>query len=349
MRIMLTLLAVACVVLGTFAARLAWRERTLVRDSEALRVQALAADSAAAQRDSTRVVLLSVDGDSVRVWQRRIVQVRQEVDGGLAQPSPVVWLLIGGDASVSERGVMLARAPGTVTLLASDGFAPETLTIAVRAREDSLLLDERWAADWHSRWTPFGVPLPEVVTARGARAFWNAGDGKYFSGAYSKQEWDARSGLSADFDLSTPLTADTSQLVRIGFKSGGDSAVLAGWDHRTGYGPGLAHQKWCKFQFPTGDGKTASAKYAAEGAADAAAGLVGSGAKYRLRIQIFPDGRCGVALNGRPIGMSPDAGQEPTARFYIDGSTVKTQFLVFGVTIRRGVPPGVEWPAGPPR
>jgi len=274
---------------------------------------------------------------------------RQEVDGGLAQPSPVVWSLIGGDASVSERGVMLARAPGTVTLLASDGFAPETLTIAVRAREDSLLLDERWAADWHSRWTPFGVPLPEVVTARGARAFWNAGDGKYFSGAYSKQEWDARSGLSADFDLSTHLTADTSQLVRIGFKSGGDSAVLAGWDHRTGYGPGLAHQKWCKFQFPTGDGKTASAKYAAEGAADAAAGMVGSGAKYRMRIQIFPDGRCGVALNGRPIGMSPDAGQEPTARFYIDGSTVKTQFLVFGVTIRRGVPPGVEWPAGPPR
>ena len=72
------------------------------------------------------------------------------------------------------------------------------------------------------------------------------------------------------------------------------------------------------------------------------------GERYHVRVQIFPDGRCGVALNGRPIGMSPDGGVEPTARMYIDGSTVKTRILVFGVTVRRGVPGGVDWPVAKP-
>lgn len=264
---------------------------------------------------------------------------------GDAQPQPatVTWAVVKGNAVVSEGGVLLARAPGLVTLVASDGLARDTVSVTARARGDSLLLDERWATGWPSRWTLFGIPLPQVVDARGAKAFWNAGDGKYFSGAYSTMDWDARAGLAADFALATPLTADTSQLIRIGFRSGGDSAVMAAWDHRTGYGPGLPRQRWCKFQCPTGDQKPRHARYSGEIGEHQSPEAMWRGVPYHVRIQIFPDGRCGVALNGKMIGMSQEGGTEPTARMYIDGSTVKTKILVFGMTIRRGVPGGVDW------
>jgi hypothetical protein len=59
---------------------IAWRERELTRERERSRTSALLADSIQAARDTSRAVLLSVAGDSVRVYQRRIVQSRQRSD-----------------------------------------------------------------------------------------------------------------------------------------------------------------------------------------------------------------------------------------------------------------------------
>ncbi len=64
----------------------AWREREFARQRERLQTAArrvsLSADSTQAARDSTtsRAVLLLAAGDSVRVYQRRIVQTRQRAD-----------------------------------------------------------------------------------------------------------------------------------------------------------------------------------------------------------------------------------------------------------------------------
>jgi hypothetical protein len=65
---------------GVWWVSLAWREREMVRFKERDRVAALHADSIRAARDTSRAVLLSVAGDSVRVYQRRIVQVKQRSD-----------------------------------------------------------------------------------------------------------------------------------------------------------------------------------------------------------------------------------------------------------------------------
>jgi hypothetical protein len=70
----LTSLAIGLVVC------LAWRERELARERERLRSAAFRADSIQAARDTSRAVLLSVAGDSVRTYERRIMQVHQRAD-----------------------------------------------------------------------------------------------------------------------------------------------------------------------------------------------------------------------------------------------------------------------------
>lgn len=47
-------------------------------------------------------------------------------------------------------------------------------------------MKERWDSTWRLRWLDLGSPAPQTVSAPGgARAFWNNGDGSYFSGAVS--------------------------------------------------------------------------------------------------------------------------------------------------------------------
>lgn len=69
-----------------------------------------------------------------------------------------------------------------------------------------------------------------------------------------------------------------------------------------------------------------------------------NGARTRLRLQVLPDGRCGVALNGSPVFVSHDrALQGPDARAVIHGSSHQTEGRVGRVTISRGVPNDIDW------
>lgn len=69
-----------------------------------------------------------------------------------------------------------------------------------------------------------------------------------------------------------------------------------------------------------------------------------SGRWYSVRLQIFPDGRCGVAIDGRPVARTetPVVFERPV-RVMLDGKSVGTMILVGRVEVWEGVRPDVDW------
>ena len=68
------------------------------------------------------------------------------------------------------------------------------------------------------------------------------------------------------------------------------------------------------------------------------------GSWFHVRLQIFPDGRCGVAVNGVPVGMSAGrAITDSSVRVLTFGNSAETKALVGPITLRAGVLPDVDW------
>ena len=70
-----------------------------------------------------------------------------------------------------------------------------------------------------------------------------------------------------------------------------------------------------------------------------------NGKRFRVRLQIFPDGRCGAAIDGRAVANA-DAGRSTpngTALVYLYGNSPNTRMLVGTVVVTEGVPEGVDW------
>jgi hypothetical protein len=73
-----------------------------------------------------------------------------------------------------------------------------------------------------------------------------------------------------------------------------------------------------------------------------------AGARYVVRLQLFPDGRCGAALDGVPIDVLWRPAQIDSVRFTLYGASVGTRHLVRRVRVVTGVPGDVAWPVAPP-
>ncbi len=69
-----------------------------------------------------------------------------------------------------------------------------------------------------------------------------------------------------------------------------------------------------------------------------------AGRWYRVRVQLFPDGRCGVALDGQPSG-SAGVPSRRTGRsgVVLDGNSVGARMLFGPVEVWQGVMDGVDW------
>ena len=72
--------------------------------------------------------------------------------------------------------------------------------------------------------------------------------------------------------------------------------------------------------------------------------VVYSGRPYRLRLQLFPDGTCGIALNGTAFIHEPTSQVRPAdMHIALGGQTVASQLLIGRVTVWSGVPSDVDW------
>jgi len=248
-------------------------------------------------------------------------------------------------------GVIRPVAEGIARLVASaGGWRSDTVSVRVGPPGWNLVQRETWKEGW-TRWRPFGIPFPKLMNADGIGTFWNRGDSTFESGAYSISAWPATAGLGLEASVEAPITDVHWQAVEIGLVGWVDSTVLAAWDHQTGWLAGerlLSTARSCSLGYPNGEGPGARFEVVAEGGgvdvglpADSSLGL---GAPFTVRVQIFPDRRCGIAVNGRPIWMSPaPLALDRGYRALISGKSYHAKILVGPVTIWTGVRRDIDW------
>lgn len=254
-------------------------------------------------------------------------------------------------AGVDSGGLVTPHRAGAVTVYASaGGWRADSIRLRAAPATDSVTLREAWSGGLEA-WVPFGDPRPEVVSVgRGSHALWNKGDSAYTSGVYSRGAWPAAAGLGVETVLRAPVTEVQWQKQTIALEGALDSTALGTWDHRTGSldsrrSPPEAN---CTVLFPDQQGPPASARIAAlnesELARFTAPPDMRAGAPHRLRIQIFPDGRCGVALDGRAMFVSHSSvSLDRPFRLVLSGMSHHTRVLVGAVDVWRGVRPDVDW------
>ncbi|HEY4302850.1 MAG TPA: AAA family ATPase [Gemmatimonadaceae bacterium] len=255
-------------------------------------------------------------------------------------------------ATIDSVGRLTPRRVGQLTIVATaGGWRTTRVRIDVVAPSTRLLMDEDWSRGLESRWRTFGVPRPRIVTGGGVfeRAFLNNGDGAFFSGAYTASSFDTRGGLWVEVEASTPITASDGQDFVVSLFQMGDSVAWAKWDHATGDGPpGVSNPNW-SVRFPTG---TTRAHFGEQLSVLAPGGVtldaptsMYTGRPFRMVLQVFPDGRCGVALDGKVV-WSGGMFLERRVRVTLAGNTVNTSLLVGRVRVGQGIAAGVQWRPG---
>jgi hypothetical protein len=257
-------------------------------------------------------------------------------------------------AGVDSTGLLIPYDTGAVTIDASaGGWRTARTTLRIRRPESRTLLGEQWTGSLAPAWIPHGVPTPRIVTdARLGRAFLNNGDGSFFSGAYTSRAIDTRDGLWVDATLSTPLTETESQEQVMWLFAMTDSAAWANWDRITGDGPSGPGSPGCSIRYPWGEnrrhfGEEALVSGVTTTARVRAPDSAYTGQPFRVTMQIFPDGSCGVAIDGKALWRGPADFFQRRVHLQLAGNSVDTRILVGTVRVTTGIAPGIAW--GPTR
>jgi len=267
--------------------------------------------------------------------------------------------------ALDSTGLMVPKRPGVVhVMVTAGGWRSAERELVVRPRETAVLFQEDWSRALTDNWRSFGEPRPRIDSAPdGVRGLMNNGDGSFTSGVYSLAKYPTAHGLAVDTWISNHLTMAQWQVVTVSLDDALTDTVLKVWDHGGGNMPRRSTD-WpaCSVSYPTTEGASYGDTIGlvldrpSSAVVVAAPRTFRSGAWFHVRLQIFPDGRCGVAINGVVAGRS-QAGLIPdtTERVVIYGNSANTKVLVGPMTIRSGVPDDIDWsppglpvPAAPP-
>jgi hypothetical protein len=255
-------------------------------------------------------------------------------------------------ATVDSAGILQPRRVGTVTVhVSAGGWRSDSVRVAIQPPTFSTVLEERWTGELSANWVPFGVPRPVLTSGpESVPAFWHRGDSTFHSGVYSRRVFSATRGLGLEALVATPLDALQWQSLTISLHPGLDDAALAAWDHRTGSPPTASgpSSAACQIRYPGADGYVYLSRLGLSAGLAyrivAADPILRSGSWYKVRIQIFPDGRCGIALDGEPLwrGESQLSLDRPY-RVLLLGKSVRTTILVGPLELWEGVRGDVDW------
>ena len=261
-------------------------------------------------------------------------------------------------ATIDALGMILPTHTGPVVIEASaGGWRRARLHLFIEENRVDTLVREDWAGGFGMRWVPFGDPWPAIDTGPGGVvALNNRGDGRFTSGVHFARSFSIQSGLGVDAMISTPITLPQWQRQDVILVFGLDSTTLATWDHKTSDPFSFARERpatgACTFGYAGGpegpsNGDWMVADAGAGGGSVLAPAALRSGAWYRIRLQVFPDGRCGFALNGRPILVGLPFAPAKPAYLFLNGMSVRTKILVGPLTLFSGVPTDIDWERAP--
>ena len=260
---------------------------------------------------------------------------------------PLTWSSLDTTvARVDTTGLLRTLREGQVRIVASaGGWRADTVRLEIGPGDVTIVMREEWEGDFTERWRPFGIPRPQVVsTEHGDRAFWHHGDSTYPSGAYTRTTFDPRAGVGVEAALSTTVTDVQWQTLNLWIVPY-DRTALAVWDHEDGAPPPASPWSYCTASYPgdpgLGSGILQTTGLMKRGPTPPE---VATGAWWRLRVQVFPDGRCGIAVNGRAVVLS-DAAITLDRPVYlrIGGRSHNTRMLVGPLEVWTGVKLDVEW------
>jgi DNA-binding SARP family transcriptional activator len=255
-------------------------------------------------------------------------------------------------AVVDSLGGVHPRAIGPVTLEASlAGWRRVSRTFEIRGAKPAVVLQEGWNTGWDQRWIAFGEPRPQVTDARdGTLALWNRGDGTYPSFVVTRQSWSAAEGLGVELRLETPITTGTWQRARSFLVPALDTAALQRGDQRRAPASQGRVDLTCGLAYPSESGLAYLNEATVLGvttqrlALGAEAKSLSGGQWWTLRIQMFPDGRCGLAINGRVVSLSSESlPLDLTYRLRLGDESAGTRILHGALLVWTGVRTDLDW------
>lgn len=304
---------------------------------------------APAYLDSLRV---SSTGTVQRGVPHRLAATAFNSRGDTVATPTVEWAV--DSASVaridSVTGMLLATDTGRVVITMSVGGWPYGRdTVTIRERVDSALLEERWRTTLGDRWWAYGTPSPVLGNdSTHERVYMPNGDGSFDSGVFSRDTFPSGDGLAVDAHVSTPVTETQHQAVAIAISSTRRLDEYAHQAVELGALPDLP--QWCSLRYPGSEGVegprllSLTSMAANQRAVAPASQDLATGQWYRIRVQLFPDGRCGLAVNGRAVAVtSSTQGPRGAVRVRMNGASKNTAIRVGPVTLRRGVPADIDW------
>jgi len=256
-------------------------------------------------------------------------------------------------AVVDRTGAVVASRPGRFLLeVSAGGWRVDTFALDARENPDSVVLRETWNG-LEGQWRAFGEPRPEERAARsGERALYLGGDGVYHSGVYVNRPFDGSAGIAIRTTVSTPIAREQWQQLSLLLTGRVDWGALAKWDHRNGYvtsAVGSRAFQDCLLHYPP-PYERPFARDSLEVASwhdnvmVAAPERMGDGTWHDLVLQFFPDGRCAVAIDGRPVAITKRATYKAdSVMIAILGNSVGTNILVGPLEVRQGVYRGIDW------
>jgi DNA-binding SARP family transcriptional activator len=271
-------------------------------------------------------------------------------NGARVESVPVTWAITEGDAAHLDGSVLVPEKEGRVRVRANAGgwrSAEADMTIAPSHSTPFERVD--WSKDFGSRWLPFGTPSPTVERegVLGAVMLPN-GDGSFNSGVLSGQGYEAGRGIAVRMAFSARVVDSQWQSLSVVLA---EEHAGARWMTEPGDDASpTAERTGCAFGAPAGENPRMRYRATVEAGADSHVfpidPSVTSGRTVNLLLQLFPDGSCGVALDGKPVFhlRSGRRGREKV-RLVISGQSKDTRIWVGPVDLYRGVVPTIDWRA----
>lgn len=297
--------------------------------------------------DSLRIVTLSKEllGG---VPHRLSVRIHSAASVDTVHPT-LIWSSSDTSiASVASDGTVSAHRRGRVRVSATvGGWRSDSLVLDVASAPRPNAVSGGWQ-NGTEQWWLFGEPLPTVVESSTGPALLVAGDGHYFSGAVLRRSLPIERGVGFEATVSTPLNMMQWQYLQLGFVVLDSSwrTADAGRDAYLAHVRGMAS---CLVSFPTTEGRSGIRNMSGLRELLPAKGgspypTLADGRPWRLRVQVLPDGRCGIAVNGVPVKVgSVLGGWPPRVNLLVQGHSVGTRIAIGDFRYWAGVPDDVDW------
>jgi hypothetical protein len=280
-----------------------------------------------------------------------------EVSGQRTSALPMRWESLDPAIAIvdSFSGVLTPHRAGMARVRVDvGGWRSAEASVEVVAPDARTLLRESWTGGLETHFVPAGDPRPIRVQLPGiGPALAINGDSSYTSGIHSRELVDAQRGIGADLVMSARISEPQWQNLSVNLMAFDDDSAFARWDRIHGGIPITAARSApeCYFTMPLGEGPRALRGYSVSNpdttSIQPLPQRLRSGQPFRMRIQLFPDGACGFAIDGKRVAWLPGRrlGRE-RYRLLIHGYSVGTTIATGPIEMWSGVKPDIDWRQG---